>query len=102
MNYLYHFNESDYIGMPLAPGQQLDLLGAVDPPGDDLDGELLAGFFQGTSPADWEAAVAQNILLQGQIVASEEQGVLEQKMGQVSGFVKEKLSLGLRRFLVRT
>ena len=102
MNYLYHFNESDDIGMALAPGQQLDLLGAVDPPGDDLDSELLTGLFQGTSPADWEAAVAQNILLQGQIVASEERGVLEQKMGQVSGFVREKLSLGLRLFLVRT
>ena len=88
--------------MTLTPGQEFDFAWAVHPSGDDLDGKVLAGLFEGAPAADWEAAVAQNILLQGQIVASEERGVLEQKMGQVSGFVREKLSLGLRLFLVRT
>ena len=63
--------------MTLTPGQEFDFAWAVHPSGDDLDGKVLAGLFEGAPAADWEAAVAEEVFLQGNVVAVEERRFLK-------------------------
>ena len=50
--------------MSLAELEESDLLAGVNPPGDDLDGELVAGGPGHAPPAHAEAPISQDLLLQ--------------------------------------
>ena len=76
---LQHLHQLDNVGVALAAPQELDLPGAVDAPGDDLDGALLAGLAVDAAAAHRVAAVAQDALAHVQVVVQEERRFLKKK-----------------------
>lgn len=56
----YHIHEFDNVWVALTQSEQLDLSGAIDSLGDDLDSELLASGLVRASATDGEGAFAQN------------------------------------------
>ena len=70
--YLDHIDEFNNIWVSLAEPEELDLPGAVDPPGDDLDGVLLARGAVDAPPADSVGTVPQEALVQLHVVLHKE------------------------------
>ena len=75
--YLYDFFQLNNVGMSLALSEQGNLVGAVDPPGDDLDGVLEAGRPADATPANAEAPVAEQTLAKVDVVLAEKCRVLK-------------------------